>query len=244
MQWRKLIVAAGAPLLVCLALVPFREHLANTNVALALVLVIVAVAALGSRPAGALTAVSAAVWFDFFLTRPFERFTMLERQDVETTLLLLLVGVAVTEIAHWGRRQQARAGRQTGYLSGLQSAAQAVAGGRSSPTGLIEETCRQLTDVLTATGCRFDYTLRPGNPRLQPDGRITWDQQAWDADRLGLPAQTETEILATCNGRFVGRFLITATPGTLPPLPQRTLAVALADLAGVALGTHEDVRHG
>jgi K+-sensing histidine kinase KdpD len=43
-----------------------------------------------------------AVWFDFFLTQPYERFTITRRTDIETTVLLLVIGVAVTEIAVWG----------------------------------------------------------------------------------------------------------------------------------------------
>jgi K+-sensing histidine kinase KdpD len=58
--------------------------------------------------AGLLAAVSSAVWFDFFLTVPYGRFTIDDRADIETTVLLILVGVAVTEICLWGRRQQAK----------------------------------------------------------------------------------------------------------------------------------------
>ncbi len=72
---------------------------------------------------------SAAVWFDFFLTRPYERFSILHRADIETTLLLLIIGVAVTELAVWGRRQHAVASPRAGYLDGISAAAQAVAAG-------------------------------------------------------------------------------------------------------------------
>jgi K+-sensing histidine kinase KdpD len=50
--------------------VPFRASFPNTDAALALLLVVVAVAANGYRLAGYLAALAAAVWFDFFLTRP------------------------------------------------------------------------------------------------------------------------------------------------------------------------------
>src|SRR2546428_173356 len=80
---------------------------------------VVAVAATGYRPAGFLAAASAAAWFDFFLTRPYERFTITRREDIETTVLLLVLGIAVTEIAVWGRRQHAAASRRAGYLDGI-----------------------------------------------------------------------------------------------------------------------------
>ncbi|TQJ92537.1 hypothetical protein FBY22_3409 [Streptomyces sp. SLBN-31] len=44
---------------------PHEAHLSNTNAPLILVVVVVAVAVIGNRIAGAITALSAAVWFDF-----------------------------------------------------------------------------------------------------------------------------------------------------------------------------------
>jgi K+-sensing histidine kinase KdpD len=109
-----LLLALLAPLVVSALLVPLRDHLANTQLALVLVLVVVAVAASGNRAAGILAAVFAGVWFDFFLTLPYQRFTITDRSDIETFVLLVVVGVAVTELAVWGRRQQALASREAG----------------------------------------------------------------------------------------------------------------------------------
>ena len=118
-----LLAALAAPLALAAILVPFRASFPNTDAALALLLVVVAVAANGYRLAGYLAAVSVAVWFDFFLTQPYERFTITRRTDIETTVLLLVIGVAVTEIAVWGRRQRVTASRRAGYLDGINSAA-------------------------------------------------------------------------------------------------------------------------
>ena len=65
-----------------------------------------AAAASGNRAAGLTAAVSSAVWFNFFLTEPFNRFVLTDRADGGTDLVLLLVGLAVTEIALAGRRRQ------------------------------------------------------------------------------------------------------------------------------------------
>src|SRR5499427_10098285 len=100
------VAALAAPLLLTVILVPFRTSFPNTDAALALLLVVVAVAANGYRLAGILAAASAALWFDFFLTRPYEQFSITRATDIETTVLILLIGVAVTELADWGRRQQ------------------------------------------------------------------------------------------------------------------------------------------
>ena len=108
------LAALVAPLAVAAVLVPFRSSFPNTDAALVMLLVVVAVAANGYRLAGVLAALSVAVWFDFFLTQPYERFSITRRTDIETTVLLLLIGVAVTEIAVWGRRQSGAASRRAG----------------------------------------------------------------------------------------------------------------------------------
>ena len=62
------VAAVVAPLALAAILVPFRASFPNTDAALAMILVVVAVAANGYRLAGVLAALSAAAWFDFFLT--------------------------------------------------------------------------------------------------------------------------------------------------------------------------------
>lgn len=103
------LIAIGilVPLAVCLVLSSLRAEMANTNAALALVLVVVAVASLGSRFAGLSAAVVSAAGFDVFLTQPYGTFTIHSAADVQTTVLLLVIGAAVTELALWGRRQEA-----------------------------------------------------------------------------------------------------------------------------------------
>ena len=93
------LAGLAAPLALTAILIPFRDSFPNTHAALALVLVVVTVAATGYRLAGVLASVSAAVWFDFFLTVPYYQFTITRRADVETAALILVIGIAVTEIA-------------------------------------------------------------------------------------------------------------------------------------------------
>src|ERR1700726_3880543 len=90
-----IVAAIAAPLAAAAILLPWRSSWSNTNVALLLVVVVVAVAAIGNRAAGATAAVSAAVWFDFFFTLPYERFTISSSADITTAVFLLLVGLAV-----------------------------------------------------------------------------------------------------------------------------------------------------
>jgi K+-sensing histidine kinase KdpD len=239
------LAGLGAPLVLAAILVPFRGSFPNTDAALALILVVVAVAANGYRPAGYLAAVSAAVWFDFFLTRPYERFTITRREDLETTILLLVIGVAVTELAVWGRRQHAAASRRAGYLDGIHAAAQAAASG-ANPSVLIDQVASQLTRVLSLESCRFQYGAAGlGRPaRMAHDGSVTVAYRAWDVDTQGLPPGADTELLVEGGGVFQGRFLMTPSTGTRPTLEQRLLAIALADQVGAALATGQPVSQG
>ena len=235
----RLAVVAGllGPLAVAAILVPFRTHFPNTDAARAMLLVVVAVAANGNRLAGYLAAVSTAVWFDFFLTRPYERFTINRQTDIETTVLLLIIGVAVTELAVWGRRQQTAASRRAGYLDGINTTAEAVATGEA-PADLIEQVSGQLTRVLSLRSCRWQYGVAGlGHPpRLRHNGQIMAGEQVWAAESAGLPAGTETELLVESNGLLQGRFMLTPQPGTRPSREQLLVAIALADQVGAALG--------
>jgi K+-sensing histidine kinase KdpD len=236
------LAALVAPLAVAAVLVPFRSSFPNTDAALAMLLVVVAVAANGYRLAGILAAVSVAVWFDFFLTQPYERFSITGRTDIETTVLLLVIGVAVTEIAVWGRRQHGVASRRAGYLDGISSAAQAVAAGGSA-AALIEQVTGQLTQLLSLRSCSFQYGVAGlGRPaRLRRDGSVAIGQRAWNVDAEGFPAGYDTELLVESGGRFQGRFLMAPAPGARPTREQRLLAVALADQVGAALATSHPV---
>ena len=236
------LAALVVPVVVAAILVPFRSSFPNTDAALAMILVVVAVAANGYRLAGVLAAVSVAVWFDFFLTRPYETFSITRRTDIETTVLLLVIGVAVTEIAVWGRRQHLTASRRAGYLDGINSAAQAVAVGGSA-AALTEQVTSQLTRLLSLRSCRFQYGVAGiGRPaRLRHDGSVTIGQRVWNVDTEGLPAGSDTELLVESGGMFQGRFLMTPAPEARPTLEQRLLAVALADQVGAALATSHPV---
>ncbi|NOL44199.1 PAS domain-containing sensor histidine kinase [Kribbella sandramycini] len=235
---RKGLVAAAlvVPPAACAALALARASFDNANAALVLAVVIVGVAAFGYRPAGLLAAASSAVWFDFFLTVPYHRLTINSRDDVETTILLVLIGVAVSELAIWGRRQQARASRHRGYLDGVLATSQAVAAGGSTQE-LIDQVSAQLTVVLRLDGARFVAgDNRTTAPRLNPDGTVTRGGRVLKVERDGLPTNAEIELPVQHAGRTRGRFLLTAaTHISYPDLQQRQVAAALAGQLAHAL---------
>ncbi|WP_410790933.1 DUF4118 domain-containing protein [Kribbella sp. C-35] len=233
--------ATLVPAAVCAGLAPFRDRIANTNAALVLVLVVVMAAATGPRSAGIVAALSSTLWFDFFLTKPYHHFAIATQADIETAVLLTLVGVAVTEVALWGRRQQARASKQRGYLNGVVQTAGLVAAGSSSTESLIEHVAEQLVEVLSIDDCTFDSDTREAAPAaVLRDGTVV--RQGWDVDvqRFGLPTDSEIELRVQHDGITRGRFLLVAsTRNVRPSVPQLQVAVALADQVGAALATHE-----
>ena len=237
-EWLVMAAAVVVPFAACGIATSFRDDVAITNMALGLVLIVVAVAATGQRVAGVVAALSSALWFDFFLTEPYNRFTIEDRDDVETTVLLALVSLAVTEIALWGRRQQAQSSRREGYLAGVVSAAGVVASGGSSSLVLIEHVAAQIANVLDIDDCRFDTGTGSARPRLNRDGSVSRRGHDIRVERDGLPTDDVIELLVENDGIARGCFLLTAaTQVSRPNLEQRQVAVALADQVGAALAS-------
>jgi uncharacterized protein DUF4118 len=235
-----LVVAAAliVPFAVCGIAASFRDDVANTTIALGLVLIVVAVAATGHRIAGVVAALSSAIWFDFFLTEPHYRFAITHRDDIETTVLLTAVSLAVTEIAVWGRRQQAQSSRREGYLAGVVSAAGVVASGSSTSSTLIELVETQIKSILDIDECRFDAGAGAAHPRLNRDGSVTQRGHEVQVERDGLPTDDLIELRVEYDGTVRGRFLLTAaTQVSRPSLEQRLVSVALADQVGAALAS-------
>ncbi|MGW6158623.1 DUF4118 domain-containing protein [Streptomyces sp. NPDC055144] len=238
-------LAAGlaVPFPVALALVPFRTDLSRTNAALILVVVVVAVSAVGSRAAGALSALSAAAWFDFFLTRPYETFDVTSSADVETAVLLLIVGLIVSQLAARARRLEVITVTDAGHLARIHETARLVQSAKSSDIVVDHVRC-ELTELLGLRACRFEYgTLMGRPPRLEQDGKVMVGRRKWDVDGAGWP-EGEIELRAYGNGRYLGRFMLTPGPGAVPPLQARLVAVTLTDQTGAVLDSAGPVRQG
>ncbi|MYX27528.1 DUF4118 domain-containing protein [Streptomyces sp. SID8381] len=228
--------ALVAPPAVCAVLLPFRTGLPNTVAAMILVVAVVAVAALGHRAAGVFAALSAAVWFDFFFTAPYQRLTIHDPADLTTAIVLLVVALAVSQLAARARRLEVVTITDADYLAQLHHAARLVQTA-TSPDTVVECVRGQLVGLLHLRGCRFQYGVLLGHaPRLENDGSITVGRKTWDTDRLGLPDQ-DIELRVFAGGHFHGRYLLEPTPGHTPPLQARLFALTLADQAGAALQT-------
>jgi hypothetical protein len=232
------LAAFAAPLAAAAILLPWRSSWANTNVALLLVVVVVAVAAIGNRWAAAIAAVWAALWFDFFYTVPYDRFVIRGSADLTTFVLLLLVGLAVSQLASRARQLRVLAVTDARYLAQIHATA-ALAQSATTPDVVVTRVRAQLTDLLGLQECRFEYGALIGHPlRLEQDGAVRGGYGPLVAERRGLPGE-EIELRATAHGQFYGRFMMTPRPGARPSRQARLTAVTLADLAGQSLGARQ-----
>lgn len=238
-----IIASALTPMFCCFVLWAFRNSVRVTaatsaTAALVLVLIVVAAAATGDRVAGIVAALSAGAGFDVFLTQPYLRLTIHDPNDVEVAVLLVLVGVAVTEIALWGRRQQAHASRRTGYLDGVLSTSSIIALRDSSPETLVSYVANQIVKVLDIDECRFIRGPGPGpqDVSINHDGEVTRRGHIVNVEREGLPVDDLIHLAVRQGDLVHGQFLLTSATRVVHPSDvQLRVAVLLADQVGAAL---------
>jgi K+-sensing histidine kinase KdpD len=229
-----LVAAVVLPLGVAAILVPFRSSFANTASALILVAVIVAVAALGNRICGFVATVSATVWFDFFLTRPYEKLAITHRPDIETAVSLFVVGIIVTELAARNRHHHATAAEEADFVGLIHDVSELATSGAASRE-VVERVGNELTALLHLQACRYEAgSSDDPMMRLEHDGRVFLGGRVWGVHRMGLPGP-EIELLVQSQGRTLGRFVMTPTPGYPVSQERRVVAVAIADQVGASL---------
>ena len=195
-------IAAVGPFAVAGMLVALRGTLSATNLALLLVVTVVAVAASGVRWAGAVAAASATVGFDFFLTHPYYSLTISNRDDVETAIILLVVGLAVAELAHRGRSARTVAEERHADLERLQRLS-ATGGTVHHPTAVGDALAGELLELLPLAACRYE-PVRKGRhlPTLRLDGTIETGTTLTTVATDGFP-RDNVEIEVSGGGRFV-----------------------------------------
>jgi len=225
--------AVLAPLAAAAGLLPWRTSLALTTVALLLTTVTVLVAALGNRVAGALAALSAAAWFDFFFTPPYLSFAITSALDVQTAVLMLIVGVVVAQLAARARRFEIIAITDAGYLSLINQISE-LSRLVHSPAVVVNHVKGDLVDLLQLGECRFERGSLLGHPpRLCRDGSVIAGARRWATNQP--LRELEIELRAYGNGHYYGRFMMTPKYGSKPDGQARAMAVVLADMVGAAL---------
>jgi K+-sensing histidine kinase KdpD len=228
-----------APILGAAALVAVRGHIANTNVALILAVVVVAAGAVGGRAAGMVAGVTAAASFDFFHTRPYLSLLIHDADDVEMTLLLLILGLVSGQLAlRAGVAARQRDGGRGG-LDQIRRVADLVARGDRSVD--VIAACRlELIELFHLVDCQFEAApfheridiaqlerngvMAHRRYRVQPGGDL---EVELPAEGIALPIMSR--------GQIVGRFILDFGPAAGATLEQRIVAIALADQVGASL---------
>jgi K+-sensing histidine kinase KdpD len=241
MEWIRsnrgsLAVGSGLvlPLAAAAVMVPFRDSFADTAAALVLVALVAGIAIAGPRAAGYAAAVSSAAWFDFFLTRPYEQFTITHRPDIEITVSLLVVGVVVTEMATRSRHHRTVAVEESDYVRLIYEVSELASSG-SGVNGLLSRVSHELIPLLHLRACTFEPGANfDGGTVIDHDGAVTLGKLHWPVEQWGLPGK-QIALIVYGGGRVVGRFLLTPTPGEGVDQRRLLVAVALADQVGSAL---------
>jgi hypothetical protein len=227
------VVAFAGPVVVSLLLIPFRDEIRTSNASLVLVLVVLAAAVLGGRVTGAVSALIAMACFDFFFTQPYYSFIINSRDDVETAVLLLAVGLIVGELVVRARRSQDQAAASRAEVVRVRRLSELAAGGESRGR-LIGIVQGEIVALLPVRQCKFEsLPIHDQLPELTHQGvRIPGihDSGHLASGRVSLPVYG--------GGRPIGRFVLELESGatgiSVPP-EDRALAIALADQLGTVL---------
>ena len=231
-------IAVGVPAAVAVGafMALFRSIFDATNAALVLMIVVVAVAAIGGRAPGIVTALAAVASFDFFHTKPYLSLAIDSRDDVENALLLLVAAVLVGTIASWGRSAKRRAGTARSEVRRIHRVAEAAVSSADA-ADVIAVAQEELCGLLSLHEARFEALpssdLR-ALPRIGRNGAIEgvrdrrYGRLPDGSGGFELPEQgAELPVLA--RGQHIGRFLLSPTHGVAVSLEQRLVAVAIAD---------------
>ena len=210
--------------------------------ALVLVVAVVAAAVIGGRLAGATTAVAAALSFNYLHTIPYGTFHIARHEDVVTTALLGVVGLAVGELAFRLEGSRRRIRLRDYGLQRVHGVSELVVSG-APLSEVIDAVCDELIGELRLRDVGF---VRGDIPATRPvmghngivegerSPRGVWDETPFPPEGVELPV-----VVA---GRTVGRLALCGTPGLTVSRGQRIVAVALADQLALALRQTPETR--
>jgi K+-sensing histidine kinase KdpD len=226
------VAGATLPILVAALLVPFRESLQGATLVLVLVVVVVGVATTGDRVAAAIAAIIAAASFDFFLTRPYTSMRITSAEDLETAVMLLIIGLLVGQLATWGARRRNEANRARDELHRLELVADRIAKDPGT-LGLLDMVESEITEMLELETCRFSLS-QPDVPELRADGSVDASLHALVDGEFALPP--EGVVIRIENGGVsLGWLHLVPADRVGVPLETRKVAIALGQQLGTAL---------
>ena len=173
--------------------------------------------------------------FEFFFTRPYYSLRINSADDVETTLILLAIGLAVGQLAVHARHTRHLASRGRDELASMRRVAERVSAG-ASERELIDLVVHEITGLLDLVACRFEVEATgPVLPLLERSGRIESSHRRVGPDgELALPP-LGVRLPVVGDGHQVGWLVLDPNPTLGVTVEARLVAVALADQLGSAL---------
>lgn len=218
-------------------LVSWRDDIGVTNVALLVTLVVV-VAATADRAAGVATALVAAFSYNFFHTVPYRSLRIDNGVDVLTVVLLIVIGLVVSEISARARSAITVSDRHGDAEHALERSTELLARGAS--VAEMWETVRDdLIRLMHVADCRYEDASDPSQaiselPLVSRSGTLQTRRRVWVDSGFQLP-DDGAAIPVIHAGVTYGQIVLIPKPGSGSLRDERRLAVALADQLAIAV---------
>jgi hypothetical protein len=220
---------------------PLRGRLLGEHVVIAFLAVVIVTAAAGGRGAGIVSALSAALTYNFFFTTPYRSLKVNTADQVVTVLLLLAAGLLASlggRVARQAERDQRLAAAALDVLNEVARAVADQPGPRADRIaaqrvlallGASRVEVRRGDDVTAAAGAPAGEALEEIlMPRMEADGRLP-DVRRFRASGLVLPARGMAVPMVK-GERTVGALIV--VPGDDRGVP-RSVREALATIGHV-----------
>jgi K+-sensing histidine kinase KdpD len=217
-------------------LVVGRDDIGTTNVALLIALVVV-VAATADRAAGVATALVASLAYNFFHTEPYRSLRINDGQDILTVVLLIVIGLVVSEISARARTAISGRKRLGDAERSLERTAELLAGG-ADVSELWASIREDIIRLMHVADCRFEEASGSGPisdlPLVSRAGALDGRRRVWVGTGFELP-ESGAAIRVAYRDVELGQIALIPRAGSGSLVDERRLAIALADQFAVAL---------
>ena len=192
--------------------------------------VVAAAASIGGRRAGAVTAIVAALSYNFLLTKPYLSLHVNDATDLTTVILLLVVGLVIGEFAQSRARRLGQLERSNSSTRRLEHIARLMVSDISE-ADLCEAVTSEIRSELDVAGATWRPTALSGErPVMSETGWVGGGSVLRHHEGgFELPADG-VELPVAYAGAHLGTIDLTPRADTGVSAEQRRVAVALADL--------------
>jgi hypothetical protein len=211
------------------------------GVALVLTICVVGCAATGGRFTGVLTGLVGAVSFDFFHTPPYNTLRMDRAKDVETVILLLVIGAVAGELTHLRDRYREEKAQSDDLLETVLALSHVVASG--APVDQVWDNLKvALAREFGSIECRFEPfgAEAPPLPRIEPSGALPRSLLRRFMGRGFLLPDGGAELAVSHGREPLGRIVIIPLEPRGVSLRERRVGVALTEQFALVLAQTSD----